>query len=423
LRKKGTDSLKTKPFLIPFFILIGLAAAGTSAFLLGRLFLDFEQVPGLGLPPLSPLSLPSQTMNGFTAQLESYYADASRLVFVVHVNSEKEDVFLDSISIKEAHGEEINAGYGVSSYLDPSTFMIDFVTAQPFSEDHLNGQLAFKIVKPGDWTPLADFQFDLDIPVYPELTFHPKQSVWANGIEILLDRVVITPAYTHAYLCYIQPTEGDWIIGQDTTMSIDSQAANLGTYGLLFDKSLGDGSKGGEPGWIPPVQNGRCVKIGFPVGSAHPKSLTLNIPALEQSTPEVIPEEDLDVAYLRLKAEGIEMEWHTVDHGAYPEFKSLPEGMSEEEAYRQFIRALGYVHPGTWTFEVLLDSDEESHPKFSTSSYGAATPLPAPSRIQPAAMLEGRIRAFDFRPDQKAIAFATSRGSSCMTLIVRKLVH
>lgn len=152
------------------------------------------------------------------------------------------------------------------------------------------------------------------------------------------------------------------------------------------------------------------MKIGFPIGSSDPKSLTLTIPALEQSMPEVISEEDLAIAYVRLKEEGIDMEWHTVDHGAYPEFKSLPPGMSEEEANRQFIQALGYVHPGSWTFEVSLDSEEASQPNFSTSSYGAPTALPAPSGIKPTATLKGRIRAFDLRPDQKAIAFATSKG-------------
>jgi hypothetical protein len=174
IREKEADSLKPKTFFTTLLVLVGLAAAITSAFFLGRLFPNFEQAPISGIPPLSRLDLPSQTMNGFTAQLESYYADASRLVFMVRVNSEKEDVFLDSVSIKEANGEVINAGYGIRPYLQPSTFMIDLVTAQPFSKDHLTGQLAFKITKPGDWTSLANFQFDLDIPVYPELTFNPR---------------------------------------------------------------------------------------------------------------------------------------------------------------------------------------------------------------------------------------------------------
>lgn len=403
--------MKTKTFLTPLLVIVGLVAATISTFFVGRLFPKFENSPTPGLPPLSRLDLPSQTMNGFTAELESYYADANRMVFVVRVNSEEKEYFLNSVSIKEAGGGEINASYGVGPLFgDSSAFMIDFFTAQPLPGDHLNGQLAFNISKPGDWTPLANFEFDIDIPVYPDLKFDPKQSVWANGIEILLDRVVITPSYTNAYLCYMQPMAGDWGIGHDTTLRIDSQVAGLETYGLLFDKALGDGSKGGEPGWTPPVQDGRCVKIGFPIGSANPKSLTLTIPALEQSMPEVIPEEDVFAASERLKAEGIEMEWHTVDHGAYPEFKSLPAGMSEQEAYQQFVRALGYVHPGGWIFELNLDAQEENAPKFSTSSYSAPTAISAPSRIQPVATLDGRIRAFDLRSDQKAIAFATSKG-------------
>ena len=351
--------MNNKTLLTPFLVLLGLITATVSAFFLGGLFPEIEQVPALEMPPLSPLDLPLQTVNGFTAQIESYYADASRLVFVVRINSETSDFSLDSASIRTLEGTEINAGYGVSPYLIPSTYMIDFVTAQSLPEDHLDGQLAFRVTKPGDWTPLADFRFDLDIPVHPDIILEPKQTVWANGLEMLLDRVVITPSYTNAYLCYVQPRDGDWMIGQETTLGIDDAwPVRFGTYSLLFDKALGDGTKGGEPGWTPPVQNGRCVKVGFPVGSARPKRLILTIPALEQSTPEVIPEEEIVDAQERLKAEGIEMEWHTVDHGAYPEYKKLPAGMSEAEAYQRFIRALGYVYSGTWTFEVLLASGQ-----------------------------------------------------------------
>ena len=401
--------MKTKTFLTPLFVLIGLAAAGTSAFFLGRLFLDFEQAPTAWMPPLSRLDLPPQTVNGIKAQVESYYADASRLVFQVRITGGKG--FVDYVNLNDESGEFVNASTGFGPGPDPSLSQIDFNTETPLTGDHFKGQLELSMsAQPGDMERIADFRFDLDIPIHPALTFNPKQTVLANGIQMTLDRVVITPAFTQAYLCYIKPTEADWGIGSDTTLRVDSQVANLTTYGLLFDKSLGDGSKGGELGWTPPVKDGRCVKIGFPVGSADPKSFVLTIPALEQSMPEVISEEDLAISYVRLKEKGIDMEWHQVDHGAYPEFKSLPPGMSEEEANRQFIQALGYVHPGLWTFEVSLVSEKASQPDFSTSSYGAPTALPAPGRIQPTATLEGRIRTFDLRPDQKAIAFATSRG-------------
>ena len=85
---------------------------------------------------------------------------------------------------------------------------------------------------------------------------------------------------------------------------------------------------------------------------------------------------------------------------AYPEYKKLPSGMSEQEAYRKFIGALGYIYNGQWEFNVQLKPQEESAPVFSTSTYGMATPIPPPN-TEPrlAATLPGRIRSFDIRPD------------------------
>jgi WD40 repeat protein len=173
-----------------------------------------------------------------------------------------------------------------------------------------------------------------------------------------------------------------------------------------------DGVKGGEPGWTPSVQTGRCVKTGFPVGDANPTSIVLSVPALEQSIPEVIPADEVSAARERLKEQGIDMEWHTVDHGAYPEYKELPPGMSQRAAFHKFIEALGYVYKGPWIFKLHMDQQESSaQPEFTASEYGAATPIPLPtSEPQIAANLPGLIRSFDISPDLNTIAFATSQG-------------
>jgi hypothetical protein len=351
--------LKTKPFLTPFLVLLGMAAAITAAFFLGRLLPGAgpEQVSASGNPPFSPLNLPPQTVNGITVQVESYYADANRILLAVRIDGEQENYFIDDISLKETNGGQIYTSYQVGplSDRDPSLLAMDFVTANPLTGNRLEAQFAFKVFKSaGDEAPLASFQFHIDIPVSPELIFNPKQSVSANGVEILLDRVVITPAFTQAYLCYDPPTDADWGVSADTTLQVNSQAGSLHTYSLLFDDQLADGSKGGDPDWTPPVKQGRCIKIGFQVGDAHPQSLTLTIPALEQSFPEVVPEEDLALAYEKLKAKGIDLEWHHLDHGAYGEYKKIPQGMTEQEAFRQFVQALGYVYPGEWVFKVPL---------------------------------------------------------------------
>jgi hypothetical protein len=41
--------------------------------------------------------------------------------------------------------------------------------------------------------------------------------------------------------------------------------------------------------------------------------------------------------------------------GGGPMFKKLPDGMTEQQAYRRFIEALGYVHEGPWVFTVEIN--------------------------------------------------------------------
>ncbi|OGO75405.1 MAG: hypothetical protein A3K45_02595 [Chloroflexi bacterium RIFOXYC12_FULL_59_14] len=65
-----------------------------------------------------------------------------------------------------------------------------------------------------------------------------------------------------------------------------------------------------------------------------------------------------------------------------------------------------------------------TQPRFTTSSYGAATLIPL-STVEPrvAATLPGRIHSFDISPDQKTIAFATSQGISLYNLETFKLLR
>lgn len=347
--------MKTKPFFTSILTLALLTAATWGGYALGRFAPDPEPLSAtVPIPPLTPLYLPAQTQNGITASLESYYADASRLYFVIHIEG-VEGLFLDSPSLHDSKDQEINTAYGVGNFdNDPSAFFVDFAPAETLQIERLNGQLSIAVNSSGVNSAPETFSFDLNIPVHPARMYDLKQTVSTNGVEMLLDRVVITPAYTQAYLCYTKPTSADWMIGQYARLQINEKSSGLSEYALLFDSDFGDIGKGGDPDWTPPVDNGRCVKIGFPVGDANPETLMLTIPALEQSTPEVIPDAELVKAYEILRAQGIDMEWHIIDHGAYPEYKKLPAGMSEQEAYQIFLRALGYFHDGPWVIAVDL---------------------------------------------------------------------
>jgi len=417
--------MKIKPLLTNILILLTLTFATFGAYRLA-VFLPRPILPISRLPPLFQLNLPSQTQNDFTASVEAYYADATRLVFQVRLTGS--DVIIDQASIKDETGDEINVtstGFGRMDENDPALNSLMFEPAIPLNTDQFKGKLDFSIVSSTDENKiLARFSFNIDIPIHPTLTYLPKQTVWANGLEILLDRIVITPAYTQAYLCYIKPTDADWMIGNDATVKFGNQEVGLDSYSILFDPAYGDGIIGGEPGWTLPVQTGRCVKVRFPIGDENPNSLTLTIPSLMQSLPEIIPAEELAPAYEKLKAQGIDMEWHIVDHGAYPEYKRLPTGMSEQVAYQKFIGALGYIHPGPWVFNLQLKSQEMSQPVFSTSSYGAATPIPLSiSEPRVAATVSGKIHSFNISPDHRTVALATSQGVFLYDLGSYQLLH
>lgn len=402
-----------RPFLNHLLILAALVSITWGSYGLGRMLFPFGLWEVSGLPLLSRLDLEPRIDNGITAELAAYYADANRLVFQVRLTGS--DGFPDQVMLLDEHGDFINSsvGYGPAGG-EPSMYQFDFGVVSPLTEERLAGRLEFSVVtSAGVGDPLARFSFPFDVPVHPALTFEPKRSYPSvSGVNILLDRVVITPAYTQIYLCYVKPSGADWGVSSETSLKIGDQRAWLDSYGLLFDADYGDVGKGGEPGWIPPVQSGRCVKLGFPVGAADPHSLTLTIPALEQSMPEVIPADQLAEALQYLKAwEGIDMEWHIVDNGTYPEYRKLPDGMNEQQAYRKFIEALGYVYYGQWEFDVQLDPGEEAAPRFTTSTYGMPAPIPLPeSEPKVAASLSDTIRTFAISPDRKEIAIATAQG-------------
>ena len=400
--------MKIKAILTVTVILAGLAAVSAGAYFIGAWVQVASAAGTYHLPPLSDPHLPVQMRNDISVNMEGAYADANRVVFALQINGMEKDYTIDQASLKDVGGEDINSSFG--SMGSGKLIYLDFGLATEWKASRLKGQLVFTVTD-ANGTSNADFRFDLDLPVAPALTFEPKQTISPLILEVLLDRVVITPSYTQVYLCYQKPDNADWGVGSDATLKIGNQQAAINSYSLLYDSTMSEGNKGGEQGWTPPVQDGRCVKLGFPIGDAHPQSLTLTVPTLEQSLPEVIPADRLEFAYGELKSQGIEMEWHVADHGAYPEYKKLPAGMGEEQAYRKFIEALGYIYMGQWKFDIQLNPPKDSIPVFSTSIYGAPAPIPLSETVPDTVVtVPGRIQSFDISPDMKTIALATSNG-------------
>jgi len=114
-----------------------------------------------------------------------------------------------------------------------------------------------------------------------------------------------------------------------------------------------------RPEWVTLAGKARCVKAGFAIGHHNqPETLFLMVNGLEQSTPEAIPDDQLQMARQKLRQQGIEMDWVTFSGtgggGAGPKITQKPDGMTDEEVLKRFYEALGYYYPATWTFTVNI---------------------------------------------------------------------
>lgn len=313
-----------------------------------------------GAAPGTPLA--SQTIGDMTATLEWAYIDSNRAAFTVHFSEWREVYVVTDTALLLADGTALNVGanWGPQD-ADPATMLISLTPVRALNFDRLKGQLTLSVITSlSAGAPTTKFAFDLDLPVYQAYSIEPMQVRSAGGTDMILQSLRMTPSYTVVYVCYPKPSMGDWALGDPVTLQVGDDKADISEYTMAYDSEYGDTGKGVEPGWKPALTEGRCVKAGFPVGH-HDKTETvvLSIDSLQLTMPEVAPEADVNRALEELLGEGIDMDWMTFTGdgggGGGPMFKKLPEGMTEQQAYRRFIEALGYVHEGPWVFTVEID--------------------------------------------------------------------
>lgn len=336
--------------------------------------IQVARAPNLGpaSTPTSETPLEAQTNGDLTVTLLSVYADANRLAVTLRVEGKAPDSYV-SANLTDAEGYDINSSYGMGSPEgQPNLYILTFVpedmshsAAQGFSpkaplaERHFEGKLDVTIGMMDGIQSDTAFHFDLNVPVYPALIVEPKQILTANGIEMHLEKLKITPSYTRLYICYKKPSPNDWMIGASSTLQIGPDEVHADSYGLVADSDYNTG-KGPDPDFVSSTRTGRCVKLGYPVGHHNrPETLTLTIPELEQSLPEVIPDDQVKKAQAEMSAQGIEIDYVTFTGngggGGGPNIKKKPAGMSDQEVMRLFYAALGYYHPGPWVFTININ--------------------------------------------------------------------
>lgn len=284
--------------------------------------------------------IPPHTVNGYTAAIESYYIDTSHIIFQMRITGEDLNTIdvltssrLGNVDMYDENGNVVNSSGGFGPAVDPALIQFEFVPLTLIKGNRFKGQFAFNLYAPApDYEKiLAKFRFDFDLPMYPEVRFYPKQTVTANGLDMLLDSVTVTPVFTQIYLCFQEPSYAPWTIGSQSTLRLGDREASLYNSRTLFSSSTGgDMRVGSEPYWAPPVKNGNCIKIGFQVGSRNPTSLTLNIPDLE----------------------------NLISYGFDPnpllQLPALYPGLNEKQAFQTYLEENGYTYKGPWVFEVEL---------------------------------------------------------------------
>ncbi|HEX2996562.1 MAG TPA: response regulator transcription factor [Anaerolineales bacterium] len=286
--------------------------------------------------PPTDIVFPAHTVNGYTAEIESYYADTARVIFQVRITGGNvnfgNEHFYDRISSPDLYDESgnlINSSGGWGPAIDPALIQFEFVPLTLFRGNRLKGQFTFGVNDaPAYDQTLAQFRFDFDLPIHTASIFNPKQIVNANGIDILLDQITVTPMFTQIYLCYPSPSFADWLIDSEAVLELDGQTTTPYSFHALFDSAIGgDRRAGSEPYWAPPVKDGRCLKSSFAIGSANPPSLRLTIPQLIRSDPDVLLTDQLVTAY---------------------------PGMSPKQAYHKYLEEHGNIHKGPWIFNIEL---------------------------------------------------------------------
>jgi len=350
-------------------------------------------------PEPTPTEIGSQTVSDVTVTLEWVFVDALRAAVgytITGLPDVPEAVGVQgNIHLYDMEGNEVGgAGIGTSNVVRvddqpgavQGTWSVGFMT--PLEQTEASFQLSITLgstqqyeyiagfpISPeatpypaGEQPPslpdqfLGTYVFDFTTPIQPLTVLTNIPTVTVNGIEVIVPRAELTASMSKVMICYQKPSERDWWIF-DAVVSDGTDESHMSGGQVLYDPDVSVYSGYNTENWQIPaefqtVEHGRCLLLDFLQGKDQSSGiLTLIIPALEISPPEVIPDAELEAAYVILEAQGIEMSYEIYrgsgGGGGGVTYTTLPEGMTDEEAYQKFLEALGYLYEGPWEIPLI----------------------------------------------------------------------
>ncbi|HSK87052.1 MAG TPA: hypothetical protein VK880_01760 [Anaerolineales bacterium] len=297
-----------------------------------------------------------QTIDGVIAEIDWVYVDESRvaLQYTVSGLDWPDGSMSDSMSVRIASASLSDADYnGGGNWSDSPAKqgVISGNSDQFFREGALNAEehpsidLRVDIPVKGPST-VGTFHFEFNIPVLDGIKMENiDQTVLANHISMTLKTLVLNPSRAEAIVCFQMPSEIDWGLTA-STITIGSREYRFSGGGVL------PGTKGKES--VDDSERCRIVEFDILYDEAT-TSVTLTVPKLMASIPEVITPERVAAANQRLADIGIEFDYVNKDHGGNIVILKRPESVSDEEIYPLIWDALAEQYEGPWVFTVPIE--------------------------------------------------------------------
>jgi len=328
-----------------------------------------EQVYPYYLPLATKPDIAPQTIKGITAVIDWVYVDESRVALQYTISNLDwpDGVMLDATSVQVSSTSIENIGYGgggmgilpvdkgtttgnIDQLLVDGTLNADEHPIIDMSVDvPVNGATAMPRSAPQGNLSLPNigtFHFEFTAPVYKGNRFENiEQTVVANGVSMTLKSLMLNLSRAEAVICFQMPSAKDW--------GLTASIINIGGSDYPYSgRGLLPGKDGKEFSLTDPE---RCGSIGFDITyDESATSVTLTVPKLLASLPELIDKEHVNTANQRLADRGIQFDYVPVNHGVNIEIIKRPEGVPDIEIYPLIWEALSDQYEGPWVFQVEI---------------------------------------------------------------------
>ena len=319
-----------------------------------------NQVYPYFLPLVTKLENVSQTINGVTTQIDWAYVDESRVAlhFTISGLNWPDGSTLESVSQIQAH-VPILANFQFGGFSGAEGAM-----AEPARQGVITG-FSDQALLSGIWnadqypnvdlgidlpvvgpTAAGKFHFNFTVPVTQgsKKLENIDQTVAANNVSMTLKSLTLNPSHAEALICFQMPSTVDWGFSA-TQLVINGRGYPVSGFGLATGKT--------DPASALTSPE-RCNSVGFEVAYDHKlnAAVTLTVPYLQASIPDVITSEIIDRANHRLADQGIQFEYTQDGQGSHINMLKRPEGATDLDIYPLIWNAMADQYDGPWVFTV-----------------------------------------------------------------------